>query len=308
MTAPRYELEPDLVPIIAHWDALQASGKNPYRTLYQLLGADAPAKRAIHAMRDEVIPGPGGPLTVRIYRPSDQPDLPALVALHGGGWTQGGLDGYDINCRDWANDAGCAVVSVAYRLAPAHTFPAAAEDAYAATAWVHANAARLGIDAARIAIQGGSAGGNLAAAAALMARERGGPPLVLQLLLYPALDADADFPSRAYSGPGLTGAAVRRAWATYLGGHDRADPYASPLRATSFAGLPPALVEVGTLDPFHDESAAYVRALTAAGVPARLRSYPGAIHGFYLMRPALASARDGHVQAVAALREAFRKP
>ena len=221
--------------------------------------------------------------------------------FHGGGWVIGSLETHDGTCRELAAGAGCVVVSVDYRLAPEHRYPAAAEDCYAATRWCAEHAAELAIDARRIAVGGDSAGGNLAAVVAQMARDRGGPGLVLQLLVYPVTDHDFGTASYRDNAAGylLTAADMRWFWGHYLGDDTArgAEPYASPLRAASLAGLPPALVITAELDPLRDEGEAYARALEAAGVAAKLHRYDGMIHGFFGM----SAIMD---QAVAAVREA----
>ncbi len=253
------------------------------------------------SVADRRLPGPGGEMPVRVYTPAGTAPLPLLVYFHGGGWVIGSLETHDGTCRELAAGAGCVVVSVDYRLAPEYRYPAAAEDCYAATRWCAEYAAELGVDARRIAVGGDSAGGNLAAVVAQMARDRGGPGLVLQLLVYPA--TDHDFRSASYrdnaSGYLLTTDDMRWFWDHYLGDDPArgAEPYASPLRAASLAGLPPALVITAEFDPLRDEGEAYAHALEAAGVAAKLRRYDGMIHGFFGM----GAIMD---QAVAAVREA----
>ena len=242
----------------------------------------AVASLPLARVEDRAIEGPGGRLPLRIYAPDGDPPLPALMVFHGGGWTEGGLDSHDLLCRALARAAGCAVVAVDYRLAPSHKFPAAVEDAYAATRWVATNGGAIGVDAARLGVAGDSAGGNLAAAVALMARDRGGPALVYQLLIYPSLDYAVDTPSRGEDdryGPGR--AEAPRSWQQYLGSEaDARNPYAVPLRAADLGGLPPALVITAELDPLRDEGEAYAARLREAGVAATATRYPGAEHAF----------------------------
>jgi acetyl esterase len=238
---------------------------------------------------------------IRLYLPETSRELPALVFLHGGGWTTGSVADSDELCRTLAAAAACAVASIEYRLAPEHAFPAGLDDCCAATAWLVDRGATFGLDTARCAIGGTSAGANLATAVARLARERGGPPLVFQLLVYPPLDhtATAD----------VDGAAFRRAdiaayWSLYLReGRDGDDPRASPLRAIDLRGLPPALVISAELDPLAAEAEHYVRRLTEAGVPAELRCFRGAEHGFF-SSPTLQGAA-ARTEAIAALRTAF---
>jgi acetyl esterase len=257
---------------------------------------------------DRRIPGPAGELPIRVYTPDGRPPFPVLVFIHGGGWVLCGLDSHDPPCRALANAVPCVVVSVGYRLAPEHKFPAAAEDAYAATRWVAEHAAELGGDPARIAVGGDSAGGNLAAVVALLARERGGPRLVHQLLVYPATDAGLDTPSCRDNADGyfLTRDMMVWFWNHYLGSRaDAEDVRASPLRARDLAGLPPALVVTAEYDPLRDEGEAYAARLRAAGVPARTTRYPGMIHGFFGMLAVFPQARAAIDEAAGALRAAF---
>jgi acetyl esterase len=257
---------------------------------------------------DRTIPGPAGEIRVRVYTPAGTPPFPLLVYYHGGGWVIGSLDTHDGTCRSLANQAGCMVVSVDYRLAPEHKFPAAAEDAHAAAAWVAAHAAALRGDPARLAVGGDSAGGNLAAAAALMARDRGGPPMVFQLLVYPVTDARRDTPSYRQNADGyfLTADMMEWFWNHYLARPgDGDEAYASPLRAADLSGLPPALVITAELDPLRDEGEAYAKRLEEAGVPARISRYDGMIHGFFGMGSVLDRAVAAMAEAGATLKLAF---
>jgi acetyl esterase len=262
----------------------------------------------IAAVEDRKIAGPEGAIPVRIYRPEGRAPFPALVYFHGGGWVIGSLETHDGSCRDLANRAGCVVVSVDYRLAPEHRYPAAAEDCFAATKWVAEHAAELGVDPKRIAIGGDSAGGNLAAVVALMARDRRGPALRHQLLIYPV--ADADFTRASYrenaEGYLLSTKAMEWFWNHYVPEPARREePYASPLRAKDLAGLPPAFVLTAEYDPLRDEGEAYARRLQQAGVPTKLKRYEGAIHGFFAMGLLAQVARTAVDDAVAELRTAL---
>jgi acetyl esterase len=237
----------------------------------------------------------GGTLRLRLYRPAGSDGRGCLVWLHGGGFTTGNLDTHDALCRRLAAGAGVPLLSVDYRLAPEHRFPAAVDDAAAALAWAAAEGARFGIDAARIAVGGSSAGGNLAAAAALHARDAGGPPLRLQLLVYPVLDATMSRPSHLRHAVGyqLTTAMMRAYWAHYLpAGIDPRTPRLSPCWADSLAGLPPACVVLAELDPLRDEGEAYAARLRDAGVPVDAREWPGTMHGFFGQAGLLAKARE----------------
>lgn len=222
-----------------------------------------------------------GGVPVRIYRPRETP-APVLVYFHGGGFVTGGLENEHERCLRFAGEDGIAVVSVDYRLAPEHPFPAGFEDCYAATVWAHAHAEEFGGDAERVAVGGGSAGGALAAAVALRARDEGGPPLVFQMLLYPVLDDRMATPSmRAFTEPPLFNSGdVRHMWRHYLGGRADVPAYAAPARAEDLSGLPRAYVLVPEHDPLRDEGLAYAHRMIVSGVPTELHHVPGACHGF----------------------------
>ncbi|MFG1783760.1 alpha/beta hydrolase [Rhodococcus oryzae] len=254
---------------------------------------------------ERVVPGPGSDLTVRIYRPAVAAgaEMPIVVFAHGGGFVFCDLDTHDGICRAMANGVGAIVVSVDYRLAPEAPWPAAAEDVYAVVAWAAEYAAELGGDAGRIVVAGDSAGGNLAAVTSLLARERGGPALAAQLLLYPVIAADFETDSYREFATGHfnTRAAMQWYWDQYVAVEDRDHPHASPLRA-ELAGLPPSVVVTAGCDPLCSEGDAYANALAAEGVQVNHRRYDGAIHGFMTMGT-LALARTAQKQAWADLRE-----
>jgi acetyl esterase len=257
---------------------------------------------------DRRIPGPAGEILVRVYRPEGRAPFPALVYFHGGGWVIGSLETHDGSCRDLANRTGCVVASVDYRLAPESRFPAAAEDCFVATKWVAEHAGELGIDPKRIGIGGDSAGGNLAAVVALMARDRRGPALRHQLLIYPVTDADFARASYRENAEGylLTTKAMEWFWNHYVpDAAQRSEPYAAPLRAKDLAGLPPAFVITAEYDPLRDEGEAYARRLEQAGVPTVLKRYGGAIHGFFAMGLLAQVGRDAVDDASAAVRAAL---
>lgn len=223
-------------------------------------------------------------LPIRVYTRRSGLPLPIVVYFHGGGWVVGNLDSDDARCRWLSNVANAAVVSVNYRHAPEFKFPAAAEDAYAATLWVSANAEQINGDAARLAVAGASAGGNLAAVVALMSRDRGGPAIVYQLLLVPITDYNLDSISYREHGDGfgLTRESMRYYWNHYLPSEtDAENPYASPLRAADLGGLPPAHVLVAEFDPLREDGRAYATRLARAGVPTLLTTCAGMVHGFW---------------------------
>src|SRR5579862_1850067 len=230
---------------------------------------------------DRVIPGPNSDIPIRVYRPREATGA-GLVYFHGGGWVLGNLDTHNFQCRSLAQRAGCMVVAVHYRRAPEHRFPAAALDAYAAAEWVCTNAGALDVDPARIGVTGESAGGNLAAVTCLMARDRGGPPLKLQLLLYPVIDHS--FRTQSYQQNGAYGLDLPSMvwfWTHYLGpDQDGFDPHASPLQAQSLTGLPRAIVVTSEFDVLRDEGAAYANRLREAGITVEYRCVPGVNHAF----------------------------
>jgi acetyl esterase/lipase len=264
----------------------------------------------VAAVADRLVPGPAGELPVRVYTPEGSPPFPIVVFFHGGGWVVGTLDSFDPLCRALAAAVPAVVVSVDYRLAPEHPWPAAAEDAYAATLWASRNAAELGGAQHRLAVAGESAGGNLAAVVALGARDRGGPAIAFQLLVYPPLDAAGDTASWREFAEGffLTADGMRWYWDHYLGGADGRAPDASPLRAAFFGGLPPALVIEADHDVLRDEGEAYAARLAQAGVPATASRYPGMVHGFVRWRAVTGAADAALQEAAAALRSALAGP
>jgi len=259
-------------------------------------------------VEDRRIPGPAGDVPVRLFAARTDPGLPVLVYFHGGGWVLGDLDTHDGTCRSLAKQIDGLVVSVDYRLAPEHKFPAALEDCYAATAWVAENAASIGADARRVAIGGDSAGGNLTACVALKARDLGAPRLVHQLLVYPVTDARFDTASYRDNAEGyfLSRSDMEWFWNHYLRGpEDASDPYAAPLRASDLRGLPPATVITAEYDPLRDEGEAYGARLREAGVPTEVKRYDGVIHGFFSMGDILAKGKVAVQTATDALRRAF---
>jgi len=261
----------------------------------------------VHEVTDLTIAGPGGALPLRLYRPAGERPLPALLYFFGGGWVLGTIDTADGVSRSLANSSGALVAVAGYRLAPEHRFPAAADDCYAAVRWVAEHAEEIGADPARLAVGGDSAGGNLAAGVALRARADG-PALAGQLLVYPNTDQLADDPSmRAADDPFLFNRHsvdwYRRHYLANPG--DAANPLASPLRAQSLAGLPPALVITAEFDPLRDQGEAYARRLAREGVQVELSRYPGMAHGFFTMIGTVDASRAAIEQAASRLRAWF---
>lgn len=279
--------------------------RKTFDMLAQLPGLEP---EAVAEVEDRLIPGPGGQIPVRFYTPQGQAPFPLLVFFHGGGFVMGSIELYDEFCRALTNGAGCIVISVGYRLAPEHKFPAAVEDCYAAAKWVAVNANAIGGDSMRIAVGGDSAGGNLAAVVTLMARDKGTIPLVLQLLMYPATNLAHDTPSAQENANDYFLTRDDMYWfrSLYLSSDaDRNNPHASPLRAQDLHGLPPALVITAEYDPLRDEGEAYAARLRDAGVTTTCTRYNGMIHGF-LSLP-LDQGRKGRQEVTAALRSAFAK-
>jgi acetyl esterase len=288
---------------------LQAMSVPEARAFIDSMGAFNSEVEDVAHVEDVSIPGPASTIPARLYRPAGTGPFPLLVYFHGGGWVIGGIQSHDGLCRSLANAAACAVLSIDYRLAPEHKFPAPVDDCYAATAWAVSNAASLGADPARVAIGGDSAGGNLTAVVAQLARDRKSPPLRFQLLIYPATDAGYDTPSYRENATGyfLELDGMRWFYDHYLRSEaDRADPRASPLRATDLRELPPALVITAEFDPLRDEGEHYAARLREADVPVTLTRYDGMIHGFFGMAPLLDQGKQAVAEAATALRAALR--
>ncbi len=261
----------------------------------------------IDAIADRTIPADGHDIPIRVYTPPGEGPFPILVWFHGGGWVLGSIEQSDPVARALCTGADCVTVSVEYRLAPEHPFPAGLDDCMAALRWTVEHAAELGGDAARVAVGGDSAGGNLAAAACLVARDEGDPDLCFQLLVYPVTDFDTTTRSMVDNAEGfmLTTEAMRWFYDHYTQPSQRGEPRAAPLRAPDLAGLPPALVITAEFDPLRDEGEAYGRRLAEAGVPTTISRYDGMIHGFLGMTRYLDGARAADAEAVAALKQAF---
>jgi acetyl esterase len=252
---------------------------------------------------DHEIDGPGGPLTLRVYRPTTEPDLPVVVFAHGGGWVICDLDSHDPLCRTLAAEVGAVVVAVDYRRAPEDPYPAALDDLEAALRWVVAGATGLGVDVTRLAVAGDSAGGNLAAAVALRARDSGGPAIAAQLLVYPVLDSSlaSDSYREFADGFGLTRAGMSWYWEQYVADPARrTEPGAAPSYADSLAGLPPAIVAVAECDPLRDEGVAYAERIAREGGQAWSRVYPSGFHGFLSLPPGILPVADEALAEVTA--------
>jgi acetyl esterase len=297
----------------AFLDQLAASGGKPLQEipLPDVRAMAAPPEiggpeRSLHRVHDTTIPGPNGSLAVRVYQPSGDANLPGLVYFHPGGFVLGNLDMVDRQCRELAHQSGAVVVSVDYRLAPENPFPAAVDDAYAATRYVAEHAGSFGIDPARLAVGGESAGGNLAAVVAVLARDNGNPRLVFQLLVTPVTDFTDDSPSLREFATGLflTTAMHEYFMRLYLpNSADHRNPRASPMLA-DLHGVAPALVITAECDPIRDQGEAYARKLAAADVAVTLTRYDGMIHSFFDRGGVIDDGRRAVADAAAALRRA----
>lgn len=278
----------------------------------QLLKLSAHLRSGVQAQtRDFTIPGPAGAIPVRHYRPTADDPAPLLVFFHGGGFVIGGLDSHDELCRLICRDAGVHVVSVDYRLAPEHPAPAASDDSYAAYLWCVAHAAELGVDPARIAVGGDSAGGNLAAVVAQRALGDAAPLPALQLLIYPVTDFVSDTRSMVLFSDGYFLRKADMDWfrECYLGSSqlDASDPLVSPLLADDLSGLPPVLLLTGGFDPLRDEGTAYGEALAAAGVSVDHRRYGSLVHGFVNFFPLGGDSATATDDMISALRAALTR-
>ena len=285
-------------------DSTPAEARESMRTRTAALGPF----EEVAAVADHRVPVTGGEITVRVYKPAGMGPHPVLVFYHGGGWVIGDLYTHDGICRSIVNAAGCAVASVDYRLAPEFKYPVPVEDSYAGLLWVVANATRLGLDSARIAVGGDSAGGNLAAVMALLARDRRGPRLLLQILVYPVTNHDFGTASYRENGTGfvLTTDDMRWFWRHYLSREEQGrEMTASPIQAKSLADLPPALVITAGCDPLRDEGDAYAARLRDAGVAVTLTQYPGMFHGFLRMTRILDQSRVLLDEIAGALKKAL---
>ena len=313
-----HAIDPELLPWL---DMVSGGSLSDYDTL---LAARASAEQMLEMLprydpvrhievRDTTVPGAAGDpeVPVRLYEPAGREGaVPGLLYLHGGGFFLGTLDMFHGSVLRLADELGVVIVSVDYRLAPEHPFPAPVEDCYAALAWTAANAAELGIDLTRLGVTGESAGGGLAAAVALMARDRGGPELCFQYLSIPELDDRLDTPSmHEYTGtPMWNRPNAIYSWTSYLGaepGGADVSPYAAPARAADLSGLPPTCVTAAQFDPLRDEGIHYAQRLLLAGVPTELHAFPGTFHGSAIIQDAAISRRM-LADEVSALRRGLR--
>lgn len=258
------------------------------RQLMKLNAAFDGPPEDVATVEDRSLPGPAGAIPVRVYRPGSAGEAlpPILVWYHGGGWVIGDLDTADTTCRKLANRSGAMVVSVDYRLAPEHPTPAALDDCWAALGWVAEHGTDVGGDPSRLAVGGDSAGGNLSALVAVLARDAGGPTIRHQLLVYPATDLTMSHPSHVENATGYLLTSEMTAWflSHYLGpGSDPGDPAVSPLFAEDLARVAPAQIITAEFDPLRDEGEAYAARLADAGVPVELRRLDGMVHGFFQM-------------------------
>ena len=278
------------------------------RARYDALIKVLPPAAAIGGVDERLIPGPGGTLKLRVYTPEGTAPFPVIVFFHGSGFVLCSLDTHDGMCRNLCAGAGALVISVDYRLAPEHRFPAATDDCLAATRWAAAHAVELGGDPGRLVVAGDSAGGNLAAVTALRIRDEGGPHVLGQLLLYPVTAYHtADMPSYAENaeGFGLTRATMEWFWAHYADATAATNPHAAPLIAADLARLPPALIQVAEYDPLRDEGVRYAERLLEAHVRTELSRWEGMNHGFLFWVNHVDAATEAMREANAWLRRIF---
>jgi acetyl esterase/lipase len=310
------QLDPQMKALL---DQAAAAGGKPFHDMTPVQAREAidtmfaafrGQPRDVAKVEDRKIPGPGGDIPVRVYTPRGNGPFGVLMFFHGGGWVIGNIETHDSLCRDLAEGAGCVTVSVDYRLAPEHKFPAAPDDCYAATKWVADNARSLNIDANRIAVGGDSAGGNLAAVVSQMARDKGGPRIACQLLIYPATDCHNETASqREFTKDGyiLSRADMDWFYGHYLKPQDKTNPYACPALAKNLAGLPPAFVLTAEIDPLRDEGEAYGEALRKAGVKVKVKRYNGVCHGFVAMGAMVDQGKQAVAECCSELHAAIGK-
>lgn len=306
-------LDPSIVPIVELMNAASAEApplaeQTPEmrREAYVGIANIVPPGPELASVVDDQVAGPAGPIPIRIYSPNDDGGVGVIVFYHGGGWCIGDIETHDEVCRQLANQSGAAVVSPHYRLGPEARFPAAVDDCYAVLEWVGDNKDRLGGANAKIAVSGDSAGGNLAAVMALMSRDKNGPIIASQLLVYPATDFRMGHQSLIDNGEGYLLTKESMDWfsANYLSSPDDAlDWRASPLLAETLTGLPPALVITAEFDPLRDEGTAYAAAMQAAGVDVTHTNYEGMVHVFFQLGPLVPKGAQA-VSEVAAMAKA----
>ncbi len=305
-------LDDKLKPILELLSAVEMPPLDtvPAPAMREMMEANALSeeKREVARTEDQVIAGPEGNIPVRVYWPSEEKNLPVLVYYHGGGFVIGTLETHDPLCRELAMTSDAIVVSVDYRLAPEHPYPAAPNDCYNAFCWVAENADALGGDPNRIAIGGDSAGGNLAAVVALMAKDKAGPSIAHQVLFYPVTDFNFDTQSYRDNAEGyfLTTEMMKWFWGHYLSDDNAGDEiYASPLRAKDLGNLPSATVLTAGYDPLRDEGEAYAERLKKAGNEINFLRYPGMIHGFVSMLGVVSQAEEAVAIAAQDMQRAF---
>lgn len=288
------------------WDMTPEALRQAFHAMMQQTG---PKDVPIGKVENFTIPGPGGALRARGYLPvAAAGPLPTLIYFHGGGFVAGSLETHDGLCRQLVADGGFKVIAVEYRLAPEHPYPAAVQDAWAASLWIEQNGAELGVDAGRLAVGGDSAGGTLAAIVTQMAKEKGGLKLAFQLLLFPNTQGSGDTSSLNEFAVGyfLERRAIEHFNTLYLPPDlDRNAPTISPLRARDFSDLPPAYVMLAGYDPLHDEGLAYAEKLRAAGVKVTIADYPELVHGFIYLQTVLPQAHDAMAKAAKAVKAAL---
>jgi len=310
---------PDLHPQILHvLEVMAEANLKPIEAMSPTearaqMEATAQSRKAeplpVDRVEERSVPGPAGDIRLRLYWPNAAAPLPAIVYYHGGGHIIGSLDTHDLVARNLCAGVGALVVSVDYRMGPEHKFPAAVEDSFAALKWVHANARELGANPARIGVHGDSAGANLAAVTALLARDAGSPRLRLQSLVYPVADyglAGGSYQKYAQGYGLLTRESMVWFRNHYLRRPDEAEDWrASPIKATSLSGVAPAIVITAECDVLHDDGERYAEALRRAGVPVEYKEYAGMIHGFFGMMPAVDDAMNAQRAVWAAFKRAF---
>ncbi len=293
-------LMPDVAAVLEALAALDVpplSAGTPAQARKNYARAPKPAGDPVAKVEDRTIPGPGGNLPVRLYWPEAEDDtaLGVIAFFHGGGWVLSNIEGHDSLARRLTNRTGAIVMSVDYRLAPEHPFPAPHDDCWAATNWLAQHAGELGGDASKLVVAGDSAGGNLAAGVALRARDEG-LELALQVLIYPCIDTNFERPSMIDNGSGyfLNATDMVWFWDHFVPAEHRSNPYAVPMRAGDVKGLAPALVQTAEYDPLRDEGEAWADRLAEAGVAVEMTRYDGVVHGFVSRWEQMARALDAH--------------